>query len=860
MSYFVTQAIRNIWCTPAQDGQYIFKMKRQTGYLGFSSRTEVMTTAINPPVIGTRFHLFSLSAAYPDLLSMINFPQHWVKFSDCAIQTRRVVDIYNALGVRIPLSHCYFTYTTERMLLVAVQELNILGVMGNDRLLSLPVDDLYIRIYKNSYYNSTRWVVDQTAAQQNITNPVYVEGMVVKTINDIVALQNKISTYASKLGKSLFFKNGFEVPSLTLVNVGIGDQIEWVYDASLTTYEDLGYIADLPSFTSSQDNRGKYILHMTEHQSSIIYQDDVVLVMRNGAVGIQIPRNATWTLRNLTHQDFALREDVIGSILQSFSSGWSASNTKIGLYARKSGYERALVDQHTRIKELYRLSDDKILKAMQGVDSTVSTWSADALESGSYAKIMSSDYRDITHAMVIDALGYNAIANDVAKPSQKLLGGSTVVNIPSAYQDECSSYWYDADGYLLSYHNHSGVTTLQVDNSVRYVEFVREAYTDRFEEYLNVSGLTLRSDRDYRYFIREASSNPQEHLWRQLDQSDPRISITGSSMTWNGVSAMYNTLIRSTRGVVINDYTLPITDGLLAFNLTHKVVVDGQLISKELEVPPGELDIWLNGRYLIRNLDYHIKDNAVAICAKQYISTAGDQHVVVRMKGVCNVDMDFRDSSEYGFVVDGVLSIDNEFDTRDDKPTTIYIGGGMRTRDDVTYQEDSSAVYVPNSALNGKPYITKDIYIRLSDLILSDTLKLKDRSAALDREISQYLSVHLPAAPTPPVGTKQANHLLYSPLISKVLNAVVNKVIDNSIMTSQYSDNQVLDLISPYIYLYALDPIHPNNRLTAGLVDIHPTHLSTVLTVNIWQYAFVNRVIRLLAGDLVTLSNHVQIS
>lgn len=860
MSYFVTQAIRNIWCTPAQDGQYIFKMKRQTPYLGFSSKYEVMTTAVSPPIAGVRFHLFSLSAAYPDLQAMVTHPQHWVKFSDCANQTKRVVDIYNSLGIRLPLSHAYFTYTTERMLLVAVQELPVVGVLGTDRLLKYPTDELYIRIYKNSYYSSTRWAVDQSIAQQTITDPVYVEGAVVRSSSDIIAIQNKIATYSSRIGKSLFYKNGFEVPSLTLVNVAVGDQIEWVYDASLTTYEDMGYIGTLPSFVSTQDQRGKYVLHMTQRMSSIVYQDDVVLIMRNGTTGIQIPRNAAWTLRNLTHQDFALRVDVLGSIMQSFSANWSVDNTKLVLYARKSGYERSLVDEHTRIKELYRLSDEKILNAMQGVDSNVPTWTANALESGSYASIMSSSYAQITHAMAVNAMGYNAIAADVAKPAVKVNDGSTLVNIPSAYQDECSSYWYDVNGYLLSYHNHQGVTVVEVDSSVKYVEFIRENYTDRLEEYLNVTSITLHSDRDYRYYIREASSNPQSNTWLPVSVDDARISIADSTMSWVGVSTQYDTLILSNRGVVVNDFMYPITDGLLAFNLTHKVVVNGQLISRELEVPPGELDIWLNGRYLIRNLDYHTDGAAVVVCAKQYISSAVNQHIVVRMKGLCKSDMSLRDSSEYGFVVDGVLSIDNEFDTRDDKANTIYIGGGMCTRDDVLYQEDNSVVYVPNSALNGKPYITKESIIRLTDLIAADSVDFRERSADLDKQISQYLTVHLPAAATPPAGTKASNHLLYSPIIAKILSAVSTQVIDNAIMSSQYSDNQVLELIQPYLYLYALDPIHVNNRLAAGLVDIHPTHLSTIVNINVWQYAFVNRVIRLLAGDLVSLSSHVQIS
>lgn len=861
MDNFVSSALKNIWCTPAQDEQYIFKMKRLTGYLGFSSKIEVMTTSISPPTTTSRWHLFALSVAYPDLLSMVSHPNHWVKLSDCANQTLRIIDIYNDLGVKVGLSTAYFTFTTERMLLLAIQEIPGMGVLTTSerskKLLDYNTDNFYIRIYKNAYFNSPRWV--NRVPNTPIPNPVYVMGVVYTQTSDVLSLQNAVLQNASLPGVSYLYKNGFVVDTITLGNIAVGDYLEWIYDASVISKQDLGYLIDMKTYVSDLDSKSKYIIHQTTRSSTIDYQDDVTLLLMNNGVGVQVPRNARWTLRNLTHQDYGLREDVIGSILQAIGSSWNLDNTKLYILPRYSGYDRVLVDEHHRIKELYKLPDAKILSAMQGVDSTVSEWRAQALEASNYAMVMSSSYDAITKSMVIDALGYNSIASDVAKSVVKVQPGFNYAPIPSAYALKGSAYLYDSNGYLVNYLGYTNLPSLSVDPGIAYVEFLRESQVDRFDESLNAQTVYLSNDRDYRYYIRDNSTNPQVNTWQEIPVTDPRISIVSGVMTWVNVPSAFDTLVKSNSGVITQQYSLPMTDGLLTVNMTSKVLVNGVLIDRELLVPPGELDVWLNGRSLVRNVDYRVKFPSIVICAKAYLSNTGDQQVTVRMKGLCTSDMLLQDENEYGFIVDGVLSIDNEFDIRDDKVTSISIAGSLKVPSELSFQEAGGVVYVTDSELNGKPYAVKDCVIRLTDLTGVDSLDLRTKSVAVDKKVSAYLTQYANKPAVAPTGSKLGNHVLYSPLIAKVAMALKSGAIDNSILSQQYSDNQVLDLIGPYLYLYEYDPTHPKNRISTGLVDVHPTHLTTILTLSIWQYGFLTRVVKLLAKDLVTLSGHIQV-
>jgi hypothetical protein len=612
------------------------------------------------------------------------------------------------------------------------------------------------------------------------------------------------------------------------------------------------------------DAQTKYLLHLPVGASqSILYQDDIDMYLYHPVLGLSLylHKNAPATLRNLTHQDYSLRADSVTGLITTSKGLFSASDIKVILISRNSGYQRSLVDEHHRIKELYKLSDSRVSQAMVGVNSTVTEWTADSLESSFYPALMSSSYKDISRAKTVAAMGYNAIAKLTGKSVCKLVSVNAVqtVTVPYIYQTNSSAFFYDNQGLLISRENHVLSATHVAPANTGYVEWVRGSVSDSFDDYLDLPTTALDSNYDYKFFIRPKTSNAQVNEWVDCSGDTTKVTTIGGVATWLSIRNNYNTLIRSNKGFLWQTKTFAMPDGLMVFDMSSMLMENGVMVERVLEIPPGELDIFLNGRSLVCGLDYFVNFPTVTIVNKAYIAATGPQNVNVRMKGLCNADMSFSDTNEYGFMVGGRLSVDHVFDIRDDKTLRVQISGRLVDASEMTFNEDTRS-YTNESPWEGKPYAIKDVVIPLKDLTAVDTLSLRASSKAVDKKVSDYLTLYTPLPAHPPLTTISALYKVYSPLICKIAMDLHNGTLVSPILTQQYTDNQVNSVIAPYLYLYTMDPIHPDLRPPAQYVKIYPTHMQTQLTLDIWQYTFLSRVVRLLAQDVVVLSGSITIA
>jgi hypothetical protein len=867
MDFLVNHAIKNIWCSPGQDGQYLFKLKRLTPTNGMLGAWSSALTSVGAPSRDARYHLFDLGSVYPGALNLTQQQGVWLKVSDCTNTTKTLVELYFGCGVMIPASTCYFMYTYDRSLFVAVKEVTAVGKLpGYDALCDYTQDDVYMRVYKNAYYETPRWASAQTAIGLNIPQPVFVQGQLVTSTAQILAFQNLVTTLRVRaVGTTLTYKNGFRIDAVDLTNTAVGDYIELVYDGSIMRTDSFGALPSIPVFTSTLDAQKKYHLHLTGAIGTILYNDDIDLYLYDpvSKLSLFIHKNATATMRNLTNRDYSLRFDTVAGLLASSKGAWSGTGLQIVSCIRKSGYERTLVDEHHRIKELYKLSDAQVKQAMIGVNSTVPQWTAVNLEAGEYPALMSAKYKDITLPVVTKALGYNAIAKLMGTAMQKLSGNINVtrtIDVPLVYQLESGAFFYDAQGFLYQHDLHMNLPTHTALGGAAYVEWVRGLRSTSFDEYLDQTDVALDPVYDYRFYVRPKVSDPHLNAWVDVSGDTSKVTITDGVASWvNGVQDTLNTLIRSNKGYVWNAYSTTLSDGLFSFNLTSTLLVNDINVTRVLEVPPGEIDVFLNGRSLIYGLDYFINFPAVTITNKEYLLASGVQVVNVRMKGLCNADMSFTDTAEYGFMVAGRLSVDKVVDIRDDKPQRVQINGRVVVPGEVVFNEDTNT-YSTVQAWEGKPYTVKDVVTPLKDYTGVDTLVLRGQALQVDQTISNYLTRFRTPPPTPPVTVISTRYKVYSPLLAKLTMDLSRGDFTPEILMTQYNDQQLQEAIANYMYLYTVDPIHPLNRPPANYVIIHPTHLQTLLSLNIWKYTFLERVVRLLAPGLVTLTGSLVIS
>lgn len=849
-------AVSKIWCNPSQDNQVIFKLARLTGYNGVMNRYSFLLTTFNLPVKQTRFHIFQIGQIHPNTVDLFVETPTWVKLSDACSISDVGVHVYTNEGVRLSLDQIYYYRTEERNLLIAVREIPSIGKNSTGaKKVTFGNCDVYIQLYRNAFFSSAR--------SQSLQNDVKIDSKINVSQQDIVALQNGYQQCVNKPGKTLAFKNGFLVKNISLITCSVGDSLEYIYDSSVKMSVDF-LIKDLIRFDSTLDQCGKYILHHVFPVSTIDYLDDIdmYLLNKDTGEGVLFHRNEKNSLRMLTHKDYSVPVSKIAAFLDAHSDIMRADNAVLRLVIRNSGYDRPLVKEHTRIHELYKLKDDEILQAMQGIDSTVSVWKAAALESSPYTLMMSKKASDITSGEVANVIGYNSLAQMAAYPFAvvQISQGLRFVPVPYYYQSLSTVFEYDIDGKLLTYQQHSSSDVYFPSNINCYkVEFVYGIGSKVLDDTYNTKNQTLGVNSDYRFYIKYKYGDAHKNTWADVTHADGMFALSNNVISWS-VLDNYISVVRGNSRFLIEEKTFPLTDGLMIANLTSIKTIDGVTSETEMEIPLGETDIWLNGYYLIENLDYFIDFPTIVITNKEYIDhTLPLQKVLIRSKGLCTSQLQSTDANEFGYVINGRFSVDDQFDVRDDKITRVCVGGRLKLIDEVTYNENDPT-FALLDPLNGKPYIVKDIVVPLRSISGLDTYSYRDRSIALDTEISNYLTKKVPSADPTIINPIASKHKLFSPFLSKILSDFNLGILSTDGLNTNYNDAWISDKLKNYQYLLKCDPITEGNRPNTDYVVIHPHCYDSVITVNPFVYIFMERVISLYCKGMVLMSNFVKIT
>lgn len=851
--YLVGHALKNVWCTPDQDNQIIFKLARLTPYNGVSRSWKILMTSLNVPILGVHYHLFQIGLVHPTLVNLFPRMDTWTKLSVSCALTKTIADLYYNNGLKLSLTESYYIVTEERNVIIAVKESREVVCKGGPRI-DYGTDDVYLHLYQNAFFESKR--------HQLHLDKISVVGGVMKSTDDLIDLQ--VDYNAKKLLKGMVyaFRNGYLVKDVSLITCKAGDLVEVVHDTSIYKVVDLP-LNQLKTFNSTLDKRGKYLLHYQgAGPATIDYCDDVECFLINTPTGegVYLHKNAQDALRGLTHRDYSIPVNNVKMMLANHPEVFSFENASIRLLIRSSGYNRPLADEHGRIKELYKLQPDRIERAMLGLDSTVSTWRADALESSAYTDLMGRKSLQITRDRVVQAYGYNAVAKIAAEPVVKTrtLNRVLIADAPYFYTKNSTGFEYNQDGLLQGWYYHaSGEQYVCSHSDTKYVEFVHGECSNVIDDHLNIKSVTLEDDYDYRFYICPKYTDAHLEVWTDVTGDDGKYTISGKTATW-AVSDTHQTLVRSNKRVLVLKDQFKIEDGLLEFNIYSYRIIDNELVARVLEVPMGELDLFLNGRSIIENLDYFTDGKTVVICNKEYMSSESLQEVVIRFKGLCKKDLSLQDANEFGFVLNGTLSMDKQYDIRDDKVLRIQLDGAIQTKEDLVFNEDTVNFSFLDQT-NGKPYQVKEVIVPLKRMTGLDTYDYKARSQSVDTEVSNYLTRVLGSKGSQTLNPINTYYKLYSPFICKVIMDLKSGMLSVDFLRNQYSNNQVMEVLKNHLYLIPLDPIHPDNRPEHQYVIIHPHCFATEVDLDVYQYSFVNRVIMLYAKGLVELSNHARI-
>lgn len=852
-------AYANVWCTPNQDKQVIFKPAKISPKGGSWSDIKVMWRRHKLPDATSRFHVYQIGQLHPLLIGLTNKQNQWINLTKVCKDESLIADVYSVTGVQVPRFNVWYRVTQEKNLIIAVK-------IHDKRKIPFDLDeeDLFIRLYTNEFFNSLR--------ANSPDNVIHTQGIRATSVQDILSFQTALANYRAKtIGHTYCFLNGFAVSNISLVNAAVGDYLEFVFDGSIKKTVEFS-VGDLREFSSTMDSAMKFLLHYNDEEKVIDYIDDIDVFLtlpgnNNSYKGVYFHKNSEQAIRNVTHKDYSIHIGMISAYLSLRPElGGVFDNLRVRLHIRNSGYDRPLVFEENRIQDLYKLPDDDIPAVMLGIDANVSVWNVDALESSGYCALMRANLGQITRHDVQKAYGYNAVSKLVGDTPMRAVLDDNVkkVTIPVDLVDRSTAYEYDADGLLLGYYHHFGGSVYAARNAqCDLVEVIYGFADESIQSWWNDRTVPINPDLNYRFYTCDVSNGTVLNNWVDVTDTNQYAIVNGVA-TWFVDQNLKYTLVRSNANHLAYSFDYHIIDGLFQFSLREYIPsIDAY---RNMTVPLGEFDVFLNKKSLIEKLDYIVEFPNITIINKEYLidpeNTA--QNITIRHTGFCTNTLQRTLPPDVGFVEWGVLSLNKRYDIREDKVNRIVVDGALYRFDELKYAEEDFDVLVMD-ARNGAPYAIRDIVVPMNSYLTREsamqdpTYELRAEAKVIDDEISDYMTLRLPQKePTLPSAIV-SRYKVTSPFFCKIIHDLLSGALWNDRFHEQYSDDWVREICAPYEYLLSVDPISDANLLPDRFVVIHPHELPTYVDLGIYEFRFLNKVHKVYANDRLELSSHVRV-
>ena len=858
--------ISNIWCDPNQNKQFIIKPSRLTLPSGVIGIINIALLEISMPNLSDVFHLFNIGQLHPSILNLFYLQNRylssdWYLLGDVMNNSNVYIDIYTTNGVQIPRQESYYYFNYNKDLIVAIKEnFNIPINYGSD--------DIYLRVYSNSYFI-------------NKINPnILVNSKINATAQDIQNIQTIYQNLLNQTGYVLLFINGLLVNDFNSSTINVGDAIELVYDKSIYKVIDFP-LSGLPVFLSTVYNENRYLLHYSGNRAnSIDYFGDTDLyiqsIYNNSRCGVLYHKNTIDACRNITHQDYSISVDRVSNFLTGLEILLNQQNIPttsifLRLFIRTtSNNGRSLQYENNRISSLYLMNDQAITQTMLSTVSGPINWRVETLEASPYITAMDIDYRQITDSLGVQLYGYNALSVLLGNTplTTTLLSSFEQVDLPLGLQNNSTIYEYDINGLLLgSYPHLTGVTYTCVNNTTKLIEGIVGMGSNTPNVLFGTNNITLPLNCGYRvykcHYILDNNNNPTtvlDNIWTDITNNISNYTVVNNVLNWVGSDTNRFLMVRTDNSFLDLDFMITPNLGVLAFNLTENEDRGNGLNSYSLPIPLGQLDIFLNSKSLIENIDYYVNFPTITIINTKYLMSNPNntqQHIHVRFTGFCNNNLQYEIPNDIGFIQYGALSNNNHYDLRTDKVLRILVDGKLQQLSNLTFIETTPTLQF-NSSLNGLPYMVRDLVVPMETYINQDTYAFRSLSQTIDTNVSSYLSSIFPQEPENNSSVIITKYNVYSPFIYNIVCFILLNQITNDDISSLLSDSDIINFCQQFEHLLDSDPTHKSLNTFSPFLNILPVNTTaSVINLSNLQYTFLNNVVRLYCNNLLTLSPYI---
>lgn len=798
--YLSMHARENVWCVPYQDNQVILDLAHLSPLRGEVGSCKVMWQDLFLPTPQDYYHVYQIGGNGPDRLGLPWNTDSWLSLQTWATDNNAIIDLYTPSGIQLPLSMAWVYRTDTGDFVIAIMRPPANWAPKYDSMVTLGVDTVSIRIYRNAYY--------VTDAGSLITQPVVYGGGLMRTQADLAQLRTEVNSLLTRDGLVKLFVNGYWVDNNHMAQLATGDIVEYVYDGSVERVVDFN-VGQLLDFMSQIDDGSKYVLHPPKDPRGEIirYRDDVDVYVYTGdpdlaSKGLYYIRNAEDSLRMITHADYALRVDYVNAY-QSLLDAQNV-NLRVQLHLRNSGDRNYLVDEHHRIKRLYAFDDDFIQAALIGGDALLPEWTARVLEASLYPALM-RDYDGVPDSTdVAYCYGMNACGVLLADSPKAVIAEANGGWVPVGVQLQlgCTALEYDSTGLLIGWRQFAGGERYYVQSAdCALVEFQTGLGDKALDWTQGTAPIEIPDGIRYQLYYCAVAKGIPDLLWKPA-KAGTHYSIVDGTLTWlvdpNGKTG----LMVTDKKFMLYSLDLNTGDGNYHFTITQ-----GSALGDVATLQPKRLAINLNGRWLTEGVNCVVRWPVVYLTTDRYLNATGTQRVTVMGTGFCDPITLERDApTDVGWVERGVVSVDDRYDLRDDRVMHVVVDGATLLTSMVPFAE-----LVPDGDVtgylqlkNGLPFMSYPAVVPLREYSEAVNVALDGLESATDSAVSDYLSKRVPMYQLDGPNPISGFYSLYSPFMSGLLNGLKLGTI-----TTPYSPTDkaaVLAAIQPVIGLLDYDP------------------------------------------------------
>lgn len=832
-NWLVAHAVRNAWQRPSNDGVINIAPNRITpvsGVIGF-----IRDGRASMPLPGEGWwHVYTVDKLHLNFGNIKLPPDRWKKLTTCVNAFSAFMLLYNDRGTTFPLSKARVMRRASGQLLLALPQ--------SDRYSWLENEDLYWRIYAG--YDGGDYA--------GLPLPTFVEA--IDTPNG-TAIQKACDRYralqAAKQGHVTFWLNGRLIESPVPGDIATWDDVEIHVDGRVRRVVDFR-CGDLPTFNSTLDSKRKYLLHLPKGSTNWTFNNDVEIHILRERDGRYYWKHRHLSVRQVTFNDLSIPTERISQLRNSYANLNDIDDLIIRVIIRDDYLRTPVLYNAQHIHDLYRLTDDQIVSAMTGVNSTMPEWLAGNLEKAGFNRVAAAKFENITRDLCTDAYGYNATTRYAADTPQRLVldNGVWRCTLPDLLSERSVVYEYDGNGMLLGWYRHVGTTDYHAHNpNARIAEAIAGDVDDAVHIVDNAPDFDVPEGVNVGLWIRKVVSGVGTNEYT-LAVEGTDYDRTDATITWK--------VDRTRRwpSVIYDDVHLFFEQTVNVNQGQIRVPILGRSASEPIRTLWTEMEtieVWLNEHPLVFGIDYVVVWPEIVVVTKAWMSDTDTNKVSVRVRGVTGK----THIPKTGFISSGLLSNNNRFDVRDDKVIRVVAGGGLLLRDDVVFREDNTigVDVVPD----GFPFSVDDPTIPLRTLVSKDTYEMRDSSRDTDARTEEYLTTFFPTPPPINPVPLQSWYHLFSPLLNKLIWDYKNK---NLILVEDDPDNRIstaqLDRVMVgYIDLLQFDPAYIG--YDKAFVRVHPHTQYQYVEVDELGFAFIDRVNARYLNGAVQLNQYLKI-